>query len=248
MMNRRTFLAGLAIILAWTATARASDPIGGYAVIEKVVLEPNNDAPVRIQIWGTFSLAKEAGGNTYGPPVHGFLYYAAETGKEDTCRKEWADLKKVAGTGQIIGFGSSRNPENMGRVRKANENPESPDVYMVGFGLNKIRAGRDYSPIKELSSQPALTTPGNGDLVPPGTITFVVRNVLDPKHAKATYVFEVESGPDDKQTSDPIPAGEKETKWTPKKEMKSRTKYVWRVWAVDGDWKGPAVSATFQTK
>src|SRR5262245_40679557 len=43
---------------------RASDPIGIYAFVDKVVFEPNADKPERIQVWGGFALA-EGYGYTY---------------------------------------------------------------------------------------------------------------------------------------------------------------------------------------
>ena len=47
-----------------------------------------------------------------------------------------ADLKAVAGTGQGVGFGRRYQPK--GRVRKANEKPENPDSYPIGFGMQKM--------------------------------------------------------------------------------------------------------------
>ena len=46
-----TLLAGLALA---TVPVGASDPVGIYAVVKKVVFEPNETAPERIQIWGAF--------------------------------------------------------------------------------------------------------------------------------------------------------------------------------------------------
>src|SRR6516162_4868387 len=97
----------LLLVSGWKAPARASDAIGIYALIDKVVLEPNAEAPTRIQVWGAFTFAKEAGGNSYAAPVRGYLYYRVVEGKEDVCRKEWADMKKVDGSGEVIGMGSS---------------------------------------------------------------------------------------------------------------------------------------------
>src|SRR5438270_13944134 len=113
--------------------ARASDPIGAYTIVDKVVLDPA-DAPTTIQIWGSFALATEQRGSNYGDPVRGYLYYKAPSGKEEVCRKEWNDLKKAAGTVQVIGFGSRYELAAIGKVRKANEKPASPDTYPVANG------------------------------------------------------------------------------------------------------------------
>jgi hypothetical protein len=244
-MYRIACLLALATALVAGGAARASDPIGGYMIIDKVVLEPA-DAPTTIQIWGSFALAKENGGRTYTDPERGYLYYKAPTGKEDACRKEWADLKKAAGTSQVLGFGSSYEWKTLGNVRKANEKPESPADYPVANGLNKI-GDRDYAPVSTLLALPAPQTPGEGDLVPKGEITLVIRNIPDKKHAKSKYVFELVGASGDKEEAT-LDAGDKETKWTPKTKLKGNEKYTWRVKAVEGDWKGPVATSTFVTK
>jgi hypothetical protein len=76
----------------------------------------------------------------------------------------------------------------------------------------------------------------------------VARNIVDKKHAKAAYVFEIEGSDGGKETSKEVDAGDKETKWTPKMELKGGEKYTWRVYAVDGTWKGPTATAKFETK
>jgi len=51
-------IALMAIVLLTTVvlTVRASGPAGCYAIVEKVVLEPNDKAPERVQVWGVFAL------------------------------------------------------------------------------------------------------------------------------------------------------------------------------------------------
>ncbi len=120
-MKRLAIVMSLGVALASSAPAQASDPTGGYVLVERVVFEPSDGAPEHIQVWGAFTLCKEAGGRNYTPPTHGYLYYTVAQGQEEACRKEWADFKRVAGTGQAVGFGSSYKPQTMGRVRKSNE-------------------------------------------------------------------------------------------------------------------------------
>ena len=130
-----------------------SDWVGVYARIDKVVLEPNTGKPERIQIWGAFALASKQDRNAYQPAERGYLYFSVAPGKEDVCRKEWADLKAVAGTDQVIGFGGRDAPSP--RVRKADAKPADPDIYAVQFGLTKMSSrGTDYPPIRELRSLP----------------------------------------------------------------------------------------------
>jgi len=146
-MRRIAVLASMILALS-APLARASDPTGIYAVVDRVVLEPSPDAPERIQVWGTFVIAQPRA--TYGPPERGYLYYSLRPGKEDLCRREWADFKKIAGTHQIIGFGARWGDDGRGRVRKATEKPASPDVHPVATGTLHIRADTDYPPIKAL--------------------------------------------------------------------------------------------------
>src|SRR6059036_1850645 len=54
--------------------ALASDPVGVYAVVDKVVLEPSEANPERIQVWGAFAIA-EGYGYTYKKAERGYLYY-----------------------------------------------------------------------------------------------------------------------------------------------------------------------------
>ena len=135
-----------------TLKTEASDWTGIYARVDKVVFEPNADAPERIQIWGAFALATKDNRNNYDPAQRGYLYYSLKPGKEEVCRKEWADLKAVAGTGQIVGFGGRSQPA---RLRKAADPPADPDVYPLDHGISKISdSGSDYEPIRDLKSVP----------------------------------------------------------------------------------------------
>ncbi|MEK6322446.1 MAG: hypothetical protein AABN33_12270 [Acidobacteriota bacterium] len=156
-MSRRTIVVAALIaafaLSLFTFTTRASDWIGIYARIDKVVFEPNATAPERIQIWGAFTLASKQDRNSYETAKRGYLYYSLKPGKEEVCQKEWADLKAIAGTDQIIGFGGRNLPT--GRLRKADEKATDPDVYPVGYGLMKMSMrGTDYPPIYELRSLP----------------------------------------------------------------------------------------------
>jgi hypothetical protein len=246
-MKRVVFVLCLAAALGRPGAARASDPTGGYLLVDKVVFEPSDAAPERVRIFGAFVLCKEAGGKSYTPPTHGYLYYSLVPGKEDACRKEWADFKRVAGTGQVVGFGSSYKPQSMGRPRKASEKDEAADVYPVGTGLIRFRNDTDYAPVASLLTYPLPVAPGDGNLVPPGKVTLAVRNVASKDHAKAAYVFEFEAG-GEKEVSPAVPAGDKETRWSPAREVKPGEKCTWQVRAVDGTWKGPVAAASFRGK
>ena len=83
-MKTRTIAIVLALAAVWTAGAArldASDPIGLYAVIDKVVVEPAQGQPQRIQIWGSFALADTTNKDDYGTAQRGYLYYSCPASK-----------------------------------------------------------------------------------------------------------------------------------------------------------------------
>ena len=131
-----------------TTRALASDPVGIYALVDKVVFEPNETNPERIQIWGAFAIA-EGNGYTYRNAERGYLYYKTNSEKPAACRNEWSDLKSVAGTGEFVAFGS-RYAEK-GKLRKKDAKAENPDTYPIAMGLKKIREEKDYEPLKQLA-------------------------------------------------------------------------------------------------
>jgi hypothetical protein len=141
-------LALLTLLGAGASNALASDPIGIYAIVDKVVFEPNETSPERVQIRGAFAIA-EGNGYTYKQAERGYLYYKLNPDKASACRNEWSDLKSVAGTGQIVAFGSRYGEK--GKLRKADAKTADPDVYPVAMGLHKIREERDYEPFKQLA-------------------------------------------------------------------------------------------------
>jgi hypothetical protein len=102
---KRAFYEAMVLAVAWMAPAKASDPVGIYARVDRVSMEPNEQAPERIKVWGAFSVAAGRG-DTYLAPECGYLYFQVDPGHEKECRAEWADFKRVAGKGQIIAFGN----------------------------------------------------------------------------------------------------------------------------------------------
>ena len=137
---RKHIVVGLVFVVL-TVALSASDMVGVYGVIEKVVLEPTDAAPERIQIWGAFALSDQNSGSTYGPAQRGYLYYTCPQGKESVCRKEWADMKSLAGRTTGVGFGHRYSPT--GRIRKADEKAAAPDTYPIQMGIVRIEDASD---------------------------------------------------------------------------------------------------------
>lgn len=129
-------------------TVLASDRTGCYALVDKVVLEPSEKNPERIQIWGTFALPQPNDVNLYQPPQQGYLYFALPRSGADLTRKEWSDLNRIAGKRQVVGLGGRFSMK--ARVRPSSEKPASPDAYDVAAGIFQMRSDTDYTPIKSL--------------------------------------------------------------------------------------------------
>jgi hypothetical protein len=71
-MKAAGLLGKVLLVLGVSATlSHASDPMAVYARVDKVVLEPNGDAPQTIQIWGVFAVARPDDRNEYLAPVRG---------------------------------------------------------------------------------------------------------------------------------------------------------------------------------
>jgi len=147
----KLMLAALACVIAGTAiVVQASDRIGVYAVVDKVVFEPNDQNPERLQVWGAFAVATRNDRDNYDAVQRGYLYFTA-AGSTAMTRAEWNDLKSVAGTKRIVGF-SSRFGQTV-RVRASTDKATTPDSYVTGIGVNVVQPNTEYAPIKALASQ-----------------------------------------------------------------------------------------------
>ena len=140
----RARIVGVAVLagcVGGTIALYASDLVGVYAVVEKVVLEPSDGSAERAQVWGAFAVYDQGNGSTYQAPQRGYLYYACPKGQEVVCRREWSDLKSVAGKETGVGFG--RRWEPVGRIRKADEKPGTPDPYPIQMGILRVEKASD---------------------------------------------------------------------------------------------------------
>ena len=154
-------LAGLTVLVA-AVQVSGSGPLGIYGIVEKVVFEPTEASPERIQVWGAFSFVEgpmPEGVQVISRSQRGYLYFTVPAGVTTDHRtaitREWLDLKSVAGTGQAVGFGRWAGgvlPEPPGpyfpralhgteasfRVRAAEQKPASPAPYWTNLGVVKI--------------------------------------------------------------------------------------------------------------
>jgi hypothetical protein len=142
--------AAAVLFLGLGTSVSASDRTGVYARVDKVVFEPSAAAPQTVQVWGVFSIAEPTNKDDYRPPARGYLYLKLPDDRAAALAavREWTDLKSVAGTGQVVSFGTRR--ETRVRVRGANDRPSNPDRYTVNVGVNRIPTNTDYPPVRGL--------------------------------------------------------------------------------------------------
>jgi hypothetical protein len=133
-MNARTVMIGCALALLAPGAARASDPVGVYAIVGKVAFEPSPDKATRVRICGTFAMAVANSGGRYSAPQDGYLYYQCRAGEEAACRMQWQDIQKAMDKGSCIGFGDRYAQGGNGRVR-TQAPPQDPDTYPLGIGV-----------------------------------------------------------------------------------------------------------------
>jgi hypothetical protein len=155
---KRILVALVIATVGATVGVIASDRVGIYGIVDKVVFEPSAQRPERVQIWGAFAVATRKDSNLYDAVQRGYLYFSAgrlynggpDAVSKDMTRAEWNDLKALAGTKRIVAFGS-RFGQSV-RVRQRDEKPQSPDAYVTGIGVTTIQPDRDYPPIRALTA------------------------------------------------------------------------------------------------
>jgi len=132
----------------------ASGQAGVYGVVERVVLEPATGEAERIQVWGAFALVEHMPGRgftdyAYRQPTRGYLYFKLPTERADVgnVRREWADLKSVAGTRQAVAFAywDRFQGHKLMRIRPDADKPADPDIYYTNVGVVKLGASGNHT-------------------------------------------------------------------------------------------------------
>jgi hypothetical protein len=104
---KSAILTGAAILLLLLvphALIAKGSGVGIYGVIDQVMFDREGSAPTLIRISGVFMIPVPMSTTGYRSPQRGFLYFRVVPGSEKAARKEWRQLKAVAGTGQVVGF------------------------------------------------------------------------------------------------------------------------------------------------
>jgi len=211
------FLPVALLTLASTgARPSSSDPIGIYALVDRVVLLPDERAPTQVEIWGAFAIARGYGDYCVAP-TRGYLLFKA--GKDrDADVAQWRELATLAASNTPVGFSSRHHQAGVDmRVCEPGSQRPEPVTYHADFGLS--RTGRaDYGPLRELRllPKPVAPTPGGIVKVKPGRryldtkIQLAVENCLA-DNDKLHYVFTVVTNRGDRFASELIEPGGKTT-------------------------------------
>jgi hypothetical protein len=169
---KRMLVGGIGLAaLVFTGDSRVSGLVGTYAIVEKVVFEPNAKEPERVQVWGAFALVDYGfgkitdSGRIVSPPQRGYMYFKlpADARISKLAKTEWADLQAVAGTGQAVAFGewfytgrysNAREIEakvrDRVRIRPDSAKVAGPDDYITNAGLVKITAKSHAELVEQL--------------------------------------------------------------------------------------------------
>ena len=145
-----TLSAVVVFLLAQLCLAKNGN-IGIYGIVDKVVLEPDENAAERIQIWGLFVVPIPISSGLYKAPQRGVLYFSIPSDRKEIARKEWIELRKLAGSGQILGFTQywvpnpsdpQGNPHTSLVIHVHRNLPLAwPDSYPLGIGVLRIDDG-----------------------------------------------------------------------------------------------------------
>jgi len=176
------------VLLCAAADVIASGPVGLYGIIEKVVFEPSEQAPERIQIWGAFAVVD--GGLAHpgvtSKPLRGYLYFKLPDGSARAAAKtEWMDLKSIAGTGQAIGFGNwgfIGSVQDFGARSSSSGIPYFLELYPGGGRQTDVRVRREYDP--SASSAVYSTNAGIVKLADQGSHAEIVKQLREALKAR----------------------------------------------------------------
>lgn len=144
-------VAALVLSLASTSVIAKNATIGIYAIIDEVTFEPDGPPPNFIRISGVFVVPVPISSGQYRSPQRGYLYFRIPPGMEQATRKDWNELKTLAGTGRAVGFGQYWVPipnDPQGNAYQSLEvrvhtdgDAASPEVYPLPHPKGIVKAG-----------------------------------------------------------------------------------------------------------
>ena len=145
------FATFLLLSLATATAAAKSSSIGIYAVIDEVKFDQDGPSSNLVRISGVFSVPRPMSSGEYQTPQRGYLYFRISPGAEQAARKDWNQLKAVAGTGQVVGFAfywvpnpsdPQGNPHHSLELKvRSDGDATPPDVYPIPHPSGVVKAG-----------------------------------------------------------------------------------------------------------
>jgi hypothetical protein len=123
--------------------------IGIYAVIGQVTLGPDGPSPNLVRISGVFVVPVPMSSGLYKSPQRGYLYFRIPPGREQEARKEWKELKAIAGSGQVVGFTSYwvPNPNHSLEVSVHTDgDTAAPVAYPIAHPKGIVKSGDQNDP------------------------------------------------------------------------------------------------------
>ncbi len=187
-MNPGKLILAFVVVLAAAVPLAASGPLGIYGIVEKVVFEPNDKTPERVQVWGAFAYVDGGIGQSLATSAakRGYLYFRLMPDGGQTTqliRNEWADLKSVAGTGQAVGFGKWGYIGGFGDLQPDAASGRPPYILERAFTgrANAQQTDMRVRPASETPAKPALfqTDSGVVKLSETGSHAAIVQQLRD---------------------------------------------------------------------
>ncbi len=127
--------------------------IGIYAIVDQVTFEPGAGAPHSVRISGIFVVPVPMSSGKYRSPQRGYFYFGIAPGAEQATQRDWSELKILAGSGKVVGFGQywvpnpddpQGNPHHSLEVTvHAEGDLTTPDVYPLPRlqGVTEVKSG-----------------------------------------------------------------------------------------------------------
>ena len=154
----------LLLSLVTAAVFAKSGTIGIYAVIDQVTFEPAGPSPNFIRISGVLVVPVPMSSGQYRSPQRGYLYFRIRPAMEQETRKDWYELKSIAGTGQVVGFAqywvpnpsdSYGNPHRSLEITvRTDSDATPPDIYPLPNPKGIVKHGdRDDPDFDKIAAQ-----------------------------------------------------------------------------------------------
>lgn len=155
-MKSARFLVALSTLLLIppNSVVAKGEGAGIYAIVDQVTFEPEGDSPNFVRISGVFVVPPLPIGSYrscklvgYMCPRRGYLYFRITPGTEAATRRDWSELRAVAGSGKVVAFGEywvpnpddpQGNPHHSLEVTvHAEGDSATPEVYPISVGVMK---------------------------------------------------------------------------------------------------------------